>query len=162
VIYINGERITFWDIDTSTNTLSNIRRGTLGTGQIEHIAGTTLYDLGANVDVVQGVNKADRANIAFSRVYVDGNVFNKRFEGPNSGPPITYTFTTVERAVQTGVFNEQGLTESPILTEANVVVVTDFSEEVILVETLAESPASNVGLFNSNTPYVKFIKGLET
>jgi hypothetical protein len=160
VIYINGERITFWNVDTATHTLSNIRRGTLGTGMASHSAGTVVYDMGANVDVVQGVDKADRDNIAFTRVNVAGVEFGKRFEGANFGPPITYTFTSVNNAVRTGVFNEQGYADSPILTESNVVVITEASLENITVETLANAPASNTGIFNSNTPYIRFIKGL--
>ena len=32
VIFVNGERITYWEKDDNTNTLSRIRRATAGTG----------------------------------------------------------------------------------------------------------------------------------
>jgi hypothetical protein len=160
VIYINGERITFWSVNIATHTLSNIRRGTLGTGVKDHSAGTVVYDMGANVDVVRAVDKGDRGNIVFTRVNVAGETFDKRFEGVDFGPSITYTFTNVQNAVRTGVFNEPGTTVSPILTESNLVIITENSLEKIAVETLANAPASNTGIFNSNTPYIRFIKGL--
>jgi len=162
VVYINGERITFWNIDTSTHTLSNIRRGTLGTGTADHSAGTVVYDFGANVDVIQNVDKADRTQIAFTRPNVSGNVLAKRFEGLDRGPPVTFEFSNVAQAVRTGVFNEQGVTDNPVITEANVVVITDDSLLEITVEDLANAPATNIGIFNSNTPYVRFIKGLSS
>jgi hypothetical protein len=129
---------------------------------VDHIAGTVVYDMGANVDVVQNVDKADRAQIAFTRPNVSGNVLNKRFEGPAGGPPITFEYSDVAHAVRTGVFNEQGVTDNPVITEANVVVITDDSLLEITVEDLANAPATNIGIFNSNTPYVRFIKGLSS
>jgi hypothetical protein len=45
VIFIDGERITYWTIDLVTNTLGQIRRGTQGTGMpIVHPAGTLVVD----------------------------------------------------------------------------------------------------------------------
>ena len=162
VIYINGERITFWNLDTGTHTLSNIRRGTLGTGIKDHTAGSVLYDLGSNVDVVVGVDKADRDKITFTRVFVIGSTVDKRQIGPNLSQPETYTFSTVGNAIITGVFNESSITEidNPITTESNVVVVTDSDSTVIITETGQPGPASANGLINSNTAYVRFIRGL--
>jgi len=44
VVFINGERITYWTVDNSTNTLSNIRRATAGTGANVHLAGSRMID----------------------------------------------------------------------------------------------------------------------
>lgn len=46
VVFIGGERITYWTIDTETNTLGQLRRGTLGTAvtQTTIPVGTTVED----------------------------------------------------------------------------------------------------------------------
>lgn len=59
VVYINGERITYYTMDEATNTLGQIRRGTWGTGTpAVHRAYDPSYDTDGNVidtsnDVVQ-------------------------------------------------------------------------------------------------------------
>lgn len=47
VITIGGERIMYRNRDTALNTLSQLRRGTAGTGAADHQAGTEVYDIGA-------------------------------------------------------------------------------------------------------------------
>lgn len=48
-ILVDGERIEFYVLDLENNKLSQIKRGTLGTGiKIEHVAGTTVVDQGSN------------------------------------------------------------------------------------------------------------------
>ncbi|CAB4130352.1 hypothetical protein UFOVP116_402 [uncultured Caudovirales phage] len=44
VVFVNGERITYYKIDYSTNTLSQLRRGTAGTGAATHLSGTRVVD----------------------------------------------------------------------------------------------------------------------
>jgi hypothetical protein len=45
-ITINGERITYRNRDTTANTVSGLRRGTVGTAADEHSAGSAVYDIG--------------------------------------------------------------------------------------------------------------------
>lgn len=47
VITINGERITYRTRNTVANTLSGLRRGTVGTGAASHVAGSDVFDMGA-------------------------------------------------------------------------------------------------------------------
>jgi len=47
IITIDGERITYREIDLINNTLSGLRRGTAGTAVDSHAAGTPVYDIGA-------------------------------------------------------------------------------------------------------------------
>jgi hypothetical protein len=55
-IYINGEKIVFWGIDTNTNILSQIRRATDGTGAPAlHTAGTVIVDSGFT-EIIPGGN----------------------------------------------------------------------------------------------------------
>ena len=45
VIYINGEKITYYLVDAATNSLSQIRRGVWGTGApVKHVMGSLLVD----------------------------------------------------------------------------------------------------------------------
>ena len=45
VIYINGEKITYWQIDRATDSLTQIRRGVHGTGApLVHIKGSEVVD----------------------------------------------------------------------------------------------------------------------
>ena len=53
VVYINGERITYWQKFNSNNTLSQIRRATAGTGAKAHAAGSTVWDTGSSLLVPQ-------------------------------------------------------------------------------------------------------------
>lgn len=47
VLFVGNERITYWEIDTTNNYVSNIRRGTGGTRfAAEHRVGTTIVDNG--------------------------------------------------------------------------------------------------------------------
>ena len=56
VVYINGEKITFWEVDTVNNVLMRIRRAVDGTGApTTHIAGTQVIDTNA-VYLIPGGN----------------------------------------------------------------------------------------------------------
>jgi hypothetical protein len=51
VIFIDGERITYWQKDDTTNTLSQIRRATGGTGGKAHSAGALVEDGSAGMSI---------------------------------------------------------------------------------------------------------------
>ena len=44
ILLINGERITYREIDFVNNTVTGLRRGTAGTGVFNHSAGSVVYD----------------------------------------------------------------------------------------------------------------------
>lgn len=48
LITINGERIAYRDRNTATNTLSGLRRGTLGTAAAGHLSGQPVYSISAS------------------------------------------------------------------------------------------------------------------
>jgi len=48
VITINGERIMYRVLDTTTNTVSSLLRGTAGTGVADHATGSIVYGTGRN------------------------------------------------------------------------------------------------------------------
>ena len=46
IVYINGEKITFWTVDYNNNVLGQIRRAVDGTGSaFTHVSGSTLIDV---------------------------------------------------------------------------------------------------------------------
>lgn len=54
VIFVNGERITYWTRNLTTNTLGQIRRSTAGTGSRFHAAGSRVEDGGASMYIPDG------------------------------------------------------------------------------------------------------------
>jgi hypothetical protein len=50
-ITINGERISYRNINLATNTISGLRRGIAGTGAAAHPAGSAVYVIGAEVEL---------------------------------------------------------------------------------------------------------------
>ena len=55
-VFINGEKIVFWGIDTVNNVLFNIRRAVDGTGApMVHTIGSTLFDA-ATTELIPGGN----------------------------------------------------------------------------------------------------------
>ena len=59
VVYINGERITYYTKDDGTNTLGQLRRGTLGTGANVHYAGDTVINASINQIIPDSYNMAN-------------------------------------------------------------------------------------------------------
>lgn len=54
VITIDGERIMYRERDTALNTISGLRRGTLGTAAADHTTGAAVYDMGRGNLLNQG------------------------------------------------------------------------------------------------------------
>ena len=76
VIYINGEKLTYWQIDYATNTISQIRRSVNGTGApAKHVAGTDVVD--ASIDQLIPGDAANQTwlNVTPADPYsiIDGN-----------------------------------------------------------------------------------------
>jgi len=67
VVFIGGEKITYWENDVETNSLRNIRRGVGGTASQAHPAFTTVYD--ASVDQVIPDIKSRTAIISTNEEY---------------------------------------------------------------------------------------------
>ena len=67
-IAIGGEIITYWENDTATNTLRNIRRAVGGTANQPHAQGTMVYDIGSpEVITTMGARTAIiSSNVAYS------------------------------------------------------------------------------------------------
>ena len=74
VVFINGERITYYQKDASTNSLTQLRRGTAGTGATVHGAGEVVVDGSFNQIVYQSSNYSYTPNTNVTVTCTDGNV----------------------------------------------------------------------------------------
>ena len=151
VIYINGERITYWTKDDSTNTLSNIRRGTAGTGANTHVVGSIVED-GATAQKVPYSDNYTVTGLTGLAVTTAGIGYEYRSD-------LTY--------IRSNLWQDRGRLPTPIVVEeliANAVanVVTTESNVEITTEggisggTL--SPTDGTGLYNSTSVQVTFVK----
>lgn len=80
IIMVNGERIVYFAIDRETNTLSQLRRGTGGTGATVHSVGSRVDDVSKQQLIP---NSADVYTLAV-------------FKGVNAGDGTNKTFTSSE------------------------------------------------------------------
>ena len=93
VVYINGERITYYFKDLATNTLGRIRRGTGGTGAKNHFVGNIVLD-GSQNQIIP--NSGDSVWYARSQGpgTINVNVYSSTLEGVGT------TFTTLTPGTQ--------------------------------------------------------------
>lgn len=148
VIIINGERITYYEKDDATNTLSQIRRGTWGTGANTHANGSVVMDISSRQEVpytehtfvsnlsgtaiaTSGIAYAFNPNI----IYMRSNLIYARGSAPD-------TIATEEEFVA-------NLPANLIVTESSV----DLSTEGGTI-----SAASDCGMFIGQNAQTTFIK----
>ena len=151
VIYINGERITYWNKDDSTNTLSNIRRGTLGTGANVHTVGSVVED-GATAQKVPYSDNYTVTGLTGLAITTAG---------------IGYDYRSDETYIRSNLWYDSGFLPTAIVIEE---VIANASANVVTTESNVEitteggptggtpSPTDGTGLYNSTTVQVVFIK----
>jgi hypothetical protein len=149
VIFVNGERITYWTNNTSTNTLSNIRRATLGTGVSTLTAGAAVYDESAvqlvpysdnytwtpKVDTIKQLTSTSYALFKAGQTYITSNLWY------DTG----YGASTI--SVEIG-FNV-GATENLITTE---------TPDLLTTQSTYSSPTNGLGLYVSSQEQAIFIR----
>ncbi len=74
VVFINGERITYYHKDSVTSSISQLRRGTAGTGANVHYAGNTVVDGSFNQIVFDSSNYTYTPTSNTNVTCTDGNV----------------------------------------------------------------------------------------
>jgi len=74
VVFINGERITYWENDTATNTLKQIRRGTAGTGAVAHAVNSEVVNGSINSTVPRSQYWIWEPSANTSLITTSGNV----------------------------------------------------------------------------------------
>jgi hypothetical protein len=74
VIFINGERISYYQKDLVNDAITQLRRGTAGTGASVHYAGNTVVDGSFNQLVYDSANYTYTPNANVNVTCTDGNV----------------------------------------------------------------------------------------
>jgi hypothetical protein len=89
-LFIDGEKITYWENNTALNTLRNIRRGVGGTAIQPHDSGTTVYDVSSR----QSIPALDPRTAIISSNSVFSSNTSINYWRANSSSSV---FTTVDR-----------------------------------------------------------------
>jgi hypothetical protein len=149
VIYIDGERITYWVNEVATNTLRDIRRGTAGTGAITHLTGATVVDgsLAAQVPQSQNYTWTPNANVTVETTSTAGYTFvaNATYIRSNLWYNAGVGVTTNEISIEF----QGNLLANVVTTETGISLTTD--------QTVA-SPTDGQGLYASTKTQAIFIK----
>lgn len=167
-LIVGGERITYRVRDTGTNTVSDLRRGTAGTGVYAHASGATVSDVGPGEQLpaeYQQKTTTDKTNVGdgtttrFTTTLIvptgiDSTEFAESITVTVGGtvlePEKDYTVTGTG-----STFTEITLTTPP---EANVeIVFTQITAKVMYAQ--GSGTASNgIPLQDQTTPAVIFLK----
>ena len=152
VIIVNGERITYYQKDDATNTLSQIRRGTWGTGANTHANGSTVIDASIRQQVPYSEHTFANG--------LSGTVFTTAGIGYTYDPALTY--------MQSTLIYDRGLAAVEIQTEetianvdADLIFTEDggaFSNIAITTEPSTPSAADPCGMFVGDNAQTIFIK----
>lgn len=150
VIYINGERITYFTKNDGTNTLGQLRRGTLGTGANIHFAGETVTSGSINQIVPDSYHTANTFTTNTQLLMTNG---------------IYRDFNAGQTYIQANLWYNQGFTAVPIAAEftlsANVDIPYITSESNIGLESDQEIypiQTDGSGLYGSTRIQALFVK----
>ena len=150
VIFIDGERITYYQKFDSNNTLGQIRRGTGGTGARTHTIGTQVIDASLSQVVPQSVdyqwqataNAVLQTTSLGGYTVVAGNTYTRG--------NLWYGIGTLPIEISTEIY--ANLSSDFIITQNNVSITTEGGGGPG-----ATSATDGTGLYNSNTLQVLFI-----
>jgi hypothetical protein len=164
LITINGERISFRNLDTVANTVSGLRRGTAGTGAANHAVGAQVYDIG----------RSSLLPVAYQNQIVQntflGNGVNKDFTAENVniyGIDSTALVEAVE--VYVGGIKQQGgysiIGDSPVIVRFDIAPPPGYQVAVRIVQAQSwyapgsGTPSNGIALQEQQTEAARFIRG---
>jgi hypothetical protein len=150
VVFIGGERITYYTKNDTTNTLGQIRRGTAGTGAKNHLIGDTVTDASQNQLVPYSNNYSEvvNANVDVSLVTTSGSVYTFAANVPYIKSVLWYNSGSAPTTLIAEPFVANTVADL-ITTEMSIDIVTD-NEYV--------SPSNGNGLYSSTKIQAIFIK----
>ena len=151
VIYINGERITYWTKDDSTNTLSNIRRGTAGTGANTHVVGSIVED-GASAQKVPYSDNYTVTGLTGTATTTAGIGYDYRSNVTYIRSNLWYNegYLPVELVAEPVVANTVA---NVVSTESNIGITSEGGISAGIV-----SPTDATGLYNSTLIQAIFVR----
>jgi hypothetical protein len=150
VVFIGGERITYYTKNDATNTLGQIRRGTAGTGAENHLIGETVVDASQLQLIPYSANYSEvvDANVDVSLVTTSGSV---------------YTFAANVPYIKSVLWYNSGFAPTTLIAEpfvANTVadlITTEMSIDITTDDGYV-SPTDGNGLYTSTKIQAIFIK----
>ncbi|HHZ97282.1 MAG TPA: hypothetical protein EYN67_17440 [Flavobacteriales bacterium] len=98
IVIIDGERITYKEHNTTTNTISGLRRGTAGTGAATHTTGVFVNDVGIG-SVVPGSTIID--GVLNEDLGSEMNVVPEKFDNIWYAPGISTPSNGIALQIQT-------------------------------------------------------------
>lgn len=149
VIFVNGERITYWAKDDNTNTLSQIRRGTAGTGANVHLANSVVVSASSTEEVPYSENTIWVPNVDTIAITTASLGFNFKANVPYVRSQLWYN-TGSEGIILIDEFTAANVSANVITTEDSIEITTEGAE--------GTTPTDGTGLFNSTTIQVLFVK----
>ena len=150
VIFVDGERITYWTNNVSTNTLSNIRRSTLGTGVTTLTAGKTVYDESSTQRVPFSDNYTWIPDV--DTIKLTTNNYYTTFK---AGQPYINSMLWYN----SGYGNVNLAVEQSATGVAEILLTTE-TPDAMSSEPTYISPTNGLGLYMSQLDQAKFVKGL--
>ena len=151
VIFINGERITYYTKDDSTNILGQIRRGTAGTGAVAHTIGASITDGSQSQLVPYSDNYTYTPNIDVSAETTSGIIYNFTANSTFIRSPLWFNSGSLPTKLSTETFVANA-TVDIILTESSVDITTEGS---LIFD---QSPTNGNGLYESTKIQAVFVR----
>jgi hypothetical protein len=164
IITINGERITYRNRDTVSNTVSGLRRGTAGTAAASHTSGTAVYDMNLN-----NLLPAEYQNYVVSQEIL-ANGIQTIFAAENisvAGLDSTELVEAVEVYVG-GIKQTTGYTitgAEPVTVEFDVAPTENYQVSILVYRALSwyqpgvDTASDGVALQEQHTDAARFIRG---
>jgi hypothetical protein len=180
IIYVAGERIEFFLVNPSLNTLSQLRRGTLGTGILDGLpTGTSVIDQGPlqNIPVKEKTVIENFLGSSTNSVFtltqinlVDSASYGDQIEVRVNGvlqlkPNITLSTTDINLALDSGQTDSLGNSNVSTTTSYYTVtkrIINNKSVPVVawknaFTVTTHVSVSQRIGEIFENTPAISFI-----
>ena len=148
VVFIGGERITYYTKNDATNTLGQIRRGTAGTGAKNHLIGETVVDASQLQIIPYSNNYSGNANVDVSSVTTSGSV---------------YTFAAGVNYIKSVLWYNSGFAPTTLIAEpfmANTVanlITTEMSIDITTDDGYV-TPTDGNGLYTSTKIQAVFVR----
>ena len=150
IIYINGERITYYTKNDGTNTLGQLRRGTLGTGANVHYVGDTVTSGSINQTVPDSYHMANTFTTNTSLQMTNG-IFRDFFAGQ--------TYIQANLWLNQGYGPADFVTEFDLAANVNYDYITSEANALITTESATSPiPTDGTGLYGSTRIQALFVK----
>ncbi len=149
VIYINGERITYFTKNDATNTLGQLRRGTLGTGANVHYIGDTVTSGSTNQIVPDSYHIANTF-VSNATLQMTNGIFRTFLAGQ--------TYIQTNLWLSSGTVNDSLVTEFDLVANVDIPFMITESNVELAVDQFSTEVSNGLGLYGSTKIQALFVK----